>query len=135
MNDTMIKNIDIDGVKYYSAYFGCPVCLEKDAIAYPPLQWEHYSCQEKLLMGSDATLYCPRCGQKVKIMDVRFACPHHSDVKNGAVFFPMDSVELKNTSTITMLEAFMSSLPIFEFGYGGQWIRSLYHHLLTNNEI
>ncbi len=78
MSEVNIKDIVIDGVKYYSAYFSCPVCAEKGNM-YPPAFWVHSDCpNDHLYIGSDATLYCSGCRRKMKIMESKYSCPHHS---------------------------------------------------------
>lgn len=78
MNDVNIKDIVIDGVQYYSAYFSCPVCAERGEMR-PPTFWVHSSCHnDHLYIGSDATLYCSGCRNIMKIMESKYSCPYHS---------------------------------------------------------
>lgn len=78
MNDVNIKEIVVNGVQYYSAYFSCPVCWEREN-KYPPTFWVHSSCpNDHLYIGSDATLYCAGCKKIMKIHEAQYACPHHS---------------------------------------------------------
>ena len=78
MSKVNIKKLVKNGVKYFSAYFSCPVCAEKGTV-HPPTYWVHASCPEHhLYIGSDATLYCEGCEKIMKIMESKYSCPHHS---------------------------------------------------------
>lgn len=78
MNDEMIQDIVVNGVKYYSAYFSCPVCMEWGN-KYPPSFWVHSCCpNDHLYIGSNATLYCSGCRNIMNVMEAKYACPHHS---------------------------------------------------------
>lgn len=102
MNNAMIKSMFIDGVQYYSAYFSCPVCIERGN-TYPPSFWVHASCpDDHLYIGSDATLYCSGCGRKVKVLDAQYASPCHSESGEHIVLFEGDSIDINGMSHITM---------------------------------
>ena len=77
MTDSKIQSKVVNGVQYYSAYFSCPVCIERGT-TYPPAFWVHSSCpNDHLYIGSDATLYCSGCGSIMKVVEGQYACPHH----------------------------------------------------------
>ena len=79
MCEVNIYNIVVDGVKYFSAYFSCPVCAERGEI-HPPAFWVHSTCpDDHLYIGSDTTLYCSGCKRKMKIMESEYSCPFHSN--------------------------------------------------------
>jgi hypothetical protein len=128
MNNAMIKSMVIDGVQYYSAYFSCPVCIERGTI-YPPSFWVHYSCpNDHLYIGSDATLYCSGCGRKVKIMNTQYVCPHHSESGEHIVLFEGDSIDINGMSHITMPEAMSSAIALCD-GRRGEWVTRFLHAL------
>ena len=78
MNDPKIQDKVVNGVQYYSAYFSCPVCIEKGD-KHPPTFWVHSCCpNDHLYIGSNATLYCSGCCKTMKVMDTQYACPYHS---------------------------------------------------------
>ena len=78
MNGSKIQDKVVNGVQYYSAYFSCPVCIERGT-TYPPSFWVHSSCpNDHLYIGSDATLYCSGCGSIMKVVEGKYACPNHS---------------------------------------------------------
>ena len=117
-----IEKIVIDGVQYYSAYFSCPVCIEK-GMRCPPSFWVHSCCpNDHLYIGSDATLYCSGCGRKVKIMNTQYVCPHHSESGEHIVLFEGDSIDINGMSPITMPEAFVVGIAVGIKMPGRGWI-------------
>ncbi len=107
MNDETIRSVVIDGVQYYSAYFSCPVCVERGNV-FPHAFWVHSSCpNDHLYIGSDATLYCSGCGRKVKIMDAQYACPYCTSAESHIVAFEGDKIDIEGMSHITISEALL----------------------------
>lgn len=122
MNNAMIKSLAIDRVQYYSAYFNCPVCIERGT-TYPPSFWIHSSCpNDHLYIGSDATLYCSGCGKKVKIMEAYYACPNHSKSGSHIVAFEGDNIDIEGMSHITIPEAFIAGIVVGIKMPGRFWI-------------
>ncbi len=124
MNDVNIKDIVIDGVQYYSAYFSCPVCAERGNMS-PPAFWVHSSCpNDHLYIGSDATLYCSGCGRKVKIMNAHYACPNHSLAEGESlVYFEGDNINAV-ADRIAVAAAISYALPLIHKA-GKEWFKAL----------
>ena len=127
MNNAIIKSMVIDGVQYYSAYFSCPVCIEKGT-TYPPSFWVHSCCpNDHLYIGSDATLYCSGCGEKVKVMEAYYVCPNHSKSENHIVAFEGDNIGIEGMSHITMPEVAASAAIYVRCGMS--WVRKILESL------
>ena len=112
MSSSKIQDKVVNGVKYYSAYFSCPVCIEKGNV-YPPSFWVHSSCpNDHLYIGSDATLYCSGCGSIMKVVEGKYACPHHSTEAEEYVGIG---------DPLTMAEAMSSALALTK-EVGREWV-------------
>lgn len=112
MNDSMIQDKVVNGVQYYSAYFSCPVCIERGN-TYPPSFWVHSSCpNDHLYIGANATLYCSGCRKTMNIMDAKYACPHHSKAAEEYVGIG---------DPLTMAEAMSSALALTKRA-GKDWV-------------
>lgn len=112
MNDSMIQDKVVNGVQYYSAYFSCPVCIERGN-TYPPSFWVHAGCpDDHLYIGANATLYCSGCCKTMKVMDAQYACPHHSTEAEEYVGIG---------DPLSMAEAMSSALALIKVT-GREWV-------------
>ena len=117
MANFFYNSLIVDRVKYFPAYFSCPVCVEKGTV-HPPTYWVHASCPEHhLYIGSDATLYCEGCGKKQKVMNALYACPLDSEAKDYIVFFEEDEMIDVTGHPINVAEAMCFALPL-----GREWM-------------
>ena len=119
MNDPKIQDKVVNGVQYYSAYFSCPVCIERRD-PHPPTFWVHSSCPDgHLYIGSNATLYCSECRQTMKMMDVKYACPYHSNETEEYVGIG---------DPLTLAESLSSALALIKIT-GKEWVNKFVQSL------
>lgn len=74
-----IETITKEGVKYFTAYFSCPVCLERGN-QRTPATWNHSLCNKPLYLGSNAMLLCQHCNDMTfHVAEAQYSCPGHSN--------------------------------------------------------
>ena len=80
----MGEQITINGIVYYRLYVPDPVA-EGRAITSVVGFWQHDECDGDIYIGSNAHLYCNRCGKDMPIVSISWATPMTSLVSANYV--------------------------------------------------